>query len=294
MRIVALNHPLAEVLDALGGGDDVWAVAPSGAIVAERDPNLLRFIRGIARDGVDFTQLVEVRPDLILTTVTESDSAAFCRWAEQLLADRLAQPVRVVSVNPTSLESVYDSFEQVGQAVGRAREGRELANRIKAQLSDWADNFYSRMKGKRVSVISSVVPLHHAGRWIPDLVRLGSAQPQHTDTRAPFYTGTWRELLDFRPDVVIVALHGLSVMECVQCLPVLEGIAEWGSFPAVKRGEVIFCDGLSLYSPAPRLVRGVAVLFSAIAGLESGYITKREEFFKLRYVELHRHRLLGT
>lgn len=294
MRIVALSQALAEVLDAVGVGDDVWAVAPSGSVISQQDPELLRFIRGISCDGVDLTQLVEVQPELILTTVIESDRATFSRWAERLLAERFALSVRVVSVNPTSLESVYDSFEAVGQAVGRAREGRELANRVKAQLLDWADNFYARMKGKRVSVLSSVAPLHHAGHWIPDLVRLASAQPQYPDARVAFHASTWREMLDFRPDVIVVALQGRSVTECVQCLPVLEGIAEWGSLPAVKRGEVVFCDGTSLYSAGPQLVRGIAVLFSAIAGLESGYITKRDEFFKLRFVELHRHRLLGT
>ena len=35
-----------------------------------------------------------------------------------------------------------------------------------------------------------------------------------------------------------------------------------------------------------------AVLLSAMAELDSGYITKRDEFYRLRFVELHRHRFL--
>jgi hypothetical protein len=33
-------------------------------------------------------------------------------------------------------------------------------------------------------------------------------------------------------------------------------------------------------------------LVSAMAGLDAGYITKRDEFHRLRFVELHRHRFL--
>jgi hypothetical protein len=60
----------------------------------------------------------------------------------------------------------------------------------------------------------------------------------------------------------------------------------------VKRGEVIFCAGIDLYRPGARFLKGAAILVSAIAGLDSGYITERDEYFKVRYLELHRHRFM--
>jgi iron complex transport system substrate-binding protein len=187
---------------------------------------------------------------------------------------------------------MYDTFEDIGKAVGRAREGRELAQRIQAQLMDWVDNFYERMRNKRVSVLSRLQPLSLAGEWIPTLIELASAEPQFIVAGEPDRATTWRAIADFRPDVILVAPRGLTLAESVKALAALEKIPEWQQIPAVKRGEVIFSDGSRLCAPGPKFVQGAAILFSGIAGLESGYITKKDEFFRLRFLELHRHRFL--
>jgi iron complex transport system substrate-binding protein len=92
--------------------------------------------------------------------------------------------------------------------------------------------------------------------------------------------------------VIVVAPVGFNLSESVKTFSKVVTLPEWESLPAVKRGEVIFAAGDALYRPGPRLVKGAAVLISAIAGLDSGYITERDEYFKLRYLELHRHRFL--
>ena len=155
---------------------------------------------------------------------------------------------------------------------------------------DWSDSFYPRMKNKRVTVLSSVAPLRLAGKWVPDLVKSASGTSQHFVAGDGEKETSWSEIAAFRPDVIIVAPDGYSLEESVKTLKYLERAKEWEGLPAVKRGEVVFCDGLGLYRPGPKLLSGAAVLISAIAGLESGYITKRDEFFRLRWVELHRHR----
>ena len=96
----------------------------------------------------------------------------------------------------------------------------------------------------------------------------------------------------FRPDVIIVAPCGATLEESLRSLKELEAAPEWEDIPAVKRGEVIFYEGVELYQPGPRFIKGVAVMVSAVAGLDSGYITKKDEFYRLRFVELHRHRFM--
>jgi ABC-type Fe3+-hydroxamate transport system substrate-binding protein len=78
----------------------------------------------------------------------------------------------------------------------------------------------------------------------------------------------------------------------VKTLKTLQEMNHWEDIPAVKRGDVVFAEGVALYSPGPRFLDGAAVLVSVLAGLESGYITQRDEYFKLRFVELHRHKFL--
>jgi iron complex transport system substrate-binding protein len=185
---------------------------------------------------------------------------------------------------------LYGTIEKIGEVSGKAPLAREMCNRLKAQIMDWCDAFYDRMKNKRVTVLSSVTPLRLAGMWIPDLVKGASCIPQYNAVGGGPKEVTWKEIQEFRPDVIVVAPEGFDLEESVKTLRFLERCPTWESVPAVKRGEVVFCDGMGLYLPGPRMLSGVAQLISGIAGLESGYITDRDSFYRLRWVELHRHR----
>jgi iron complex transport system substrate-binding protein len=241
---------------------------------------------------VDLDLLYGSKPDLIITATRAADPAAFTAFAEEALQRVIGRKIKVLCTSVRTMQGMYDSFEEIGKAAGRAREGRELAQRMQAQLMDWVDNFYERMRNKRVSVVSRLQPLSLAGDWIPTLVELASAEPQFVVAGEPDKATTWRAIADFRPDVILVAPRGLTLEESVRTLTALEKVPEWQHIPAVKRGEVIFSDGSCLYAPGPKFLQGAAILFSGIAGLESGYITKKDEFFRLRFLELHRHRFL--
>jgi iron complex transport system substrate-binding protein len=180
----------------------------------------------------------------------------------------------------------------VGSALGRIREGYDIASRVKAQLMDWGSNFYDRMKNKKVTVLSSITPLAVAGLWIPDVVKLFSGKPQCDEVGEPHAPTTWDEILSFRPDIIVVAPEGATVEQSVKTFKELQAVPQWEDIPAVKRGAVVFADGVNLFRPGPRFVQGAAVLLSAMAELDSGYITKRDEFYRLRFVELHRHRFM--
>jgi ABC-type Fe3+-hydroxamate transport system substrate-binding protein len=103
---------------------------------------------------------------------------------------------------------------------------------------------------------------------------------------------TWEELATFSPDAIMVAPRGKTLDESVRYLRKLEESPVWESLPAVKRGEVVFSDGIRIYQAGSGLLEGAGILVSAMAGLDAGYITKKEEFHRLRFVELHRHRFL--
>ena len=102
----------------------------------------------------------------------------------------------------------------------------------------------------------------------------------------------WNELSRFRPDVIVVAPRNLDLKECLKRFRFFDSFPEWEKLPAVKRGEVFFADGSRYFNtPGPLMLESMGVLISAIAGFESGYITERDIFYRLRWLELHRHRL---
>lgn len=199
--------------------------------------------------------------------------------------------IRLVGGAPARLEDVYEFIESVSKAVGLAAGGRDIVNRLRAQLLDWGSNFHERTRNKRVVVITNLKPLTIAGFWITDLIKLASAQP-------PLPPGEgdrliqWKDIEVFRPDVLIMALRSLSLKEVIGHLKALEQEELWEKMPAVKRGDVAFMSGNEgLYRPSQKMISGSAILFSAIAGFDSGYITPRDSFYRLRWLELNRHKL---
>ena len=311
MNIVALEPCLAELVCALGRVDGLKG-ASQRCVLPETLATLPRVTRDPGQGGgafpvapfitehlhgeeeVDLEALLALNPDLVLTSVrgASGEEAGVTAKLSEILSSLAGHEVKVRSFRPTTLESVFTTVVEVGRTIGVPERGVELANRMKAQLMDWADSFYDRMKNKRVTFLQSVEPLRLAGYWIPDMIRLCSAQSQEPPRGEAGSEVTWAQIVQFRPDVIVVAPAGEGMNETLRWFPRLEQLPGWEDVPAVKRGEVVFAPGESFfYAPGPRLVESMGVLISAIGGLESGYITPRDSFYRLRWLELHRHRL---
>jgi iron complex transport system substrate-binding protein len=307
MRIVSLQPSLTDIAISLGAGGEIVGVShlcstPNGdskqivvtsaTAVKASSAELSQLAGGLSALPIDLEALKAAQPDVILTSCVHEAPQTFSRSAENVLRTLLGKKVTICSVSISTFNQMIEGCGVVGSSLGRIREGHDLGSRIKAQLMDWGSNFYDRMKGKKVSVISSISPLTVAGLWIPDVVRLFSGKPQHDDAGEPDRSTTWDEVLSFRPDVMVIAPRGFSVSESVKTFKELVAVPQWDNIPAVKRGAVTFADGVNLFTPGPKFIQGAAVLVSAMAELDSGYITKRDEFYRLRFVELHRHRFM--
>ena len=309
MRIISLQPFATDILARFGVGWDLVGVThrcevPSSSSKAQvltgtdskssvpLDEDALRFAAGVSQSSLNVGALKTLVPDIILAEIADPNPTEFIAWAEAYLRKATERKVRVVNISIGSLEQMYSVVEQIGSFTGDAAEARKLANKTKAQLMAWADSFFERCKGKKVVVLSSVEPVIIAERWIPDLVKMLGARAVEREPERKEQPLTWPEIVSGRPDVIVVAPEGVSLAESVKTLKVVQELPNWDDLPAVKRGEVIFCSGIEMYRPGPKFLRGAAVLVSAVAGLDSGYITERDEYYKVRYLELHRHKFL--
>lgn len=288
-RLVGISHRCER---PKGAADAVDLTLSPGSGLRYRDDDERRLCAGLTADLLDIEKFLDAAPDAVIAQVRDADTEEFIAWAQGYLEKRVCRRVVIVDVSIDSLAALYFEIEEIGGRVGRAAEARGLTARIKAQLMEWADSFFDRTRGRKVVILSSLSPLRVPAGWFPDLMRLFSAQFFTRDPRRLTATLGWDEIVAFRPEVIVVAPDGCSVAESVKTIKALQEMNHWEDLPAVKRGDVIFAEGRALYSPGPRFLEGAAVLVSALGSLESGYITKRDEYFKLRFVELHRHKFL--
>lgn len=311
MRIATLEPFLTELLVSFGAEGQLCAVSHgcgldgslAGRVVvteprraAERPTGSQedeeRLMAGLCSSRAVLSSLVQSQPDLVLAQVSDPAGEQFVAWAQGILERKIGKRVALRSFAATSMMELYAMFEGVAEVVGKGWLGRELAQRTKAQIQDWTRNFYERARNKRVTVLSSVAPLALTEGLVADLVRVMTGQPQERSEGLEARPFGWAEVVQNRSDVVIVAPCGSPLEESVKTLQILEKLPDWESVPAVKRGEVVFCEGARFYQPGPHFLRTAAVVISAMAGLDSGYITQRDEYFRLRFLELHRHRFV--
>ena len=308
MKIVSLNPDLTEILYALQAGTRVCGVThlcppapgelnppivslsssprPTGNF--ERD----KLQNGLSSIPVDLEKLRELSPTTIVTTVVSDNPDTFCGFAQGYFLNHWMSSIKVKSIEIESLDGLLAAYGELGVIVGMAAVGRDRAQRIKSQLLDWGRNLYDRLRNKKTVVLSSVEPLEVAGCWVPDIIKLVSGRPMNADRQTKDAPTTWEAVAEFAPDAILVAPRGKSVEESVRYLRALEDVPQWDSLPAVKRGEVVFSDGIRIYQTGSKMLEGAGILVSAMAGLDAGYITKRDEFYRLRFVELHRHRFM--
>jgi iron complex transport system substrate-binding protein len=309
MKIVSLNPLLTEILYALHDGRKVFGVThlcpspPSSEYkpTVVTNASVVRSTGNVERDklqvglsalSVDIDKLKEVAPSVIVTTVVSDSPDEFCGFAQQYFQHHWLRNVRVVSIDIASLDDLLDTYGELGTLIGMGPTGRDRAQRLKSQLLDWGRNLYERLRNKKTVVLSSVEPLEIAGCWIPDMIRLVSGRTISPEQRQMSKPISWEELAVFAPDAIMVAPRGKTLEESVRYLRKLEEVPQWDTLPAVRRGEVVFADGIRVYQAGEGLREGAGILVSTMAGLDAGYITKREEFHRLRFVELHRHRFL--
>jgi iron complex transport system substrate-binding protein len=299
MRILSLSPALTDLVLSFGLGEALVGISegcegPEGVV-------LPRIPAPTSIDAINTSWLETLRPEALLLSVPtdprcerqdfDRGRIGVSEESIQKLSALIETPITVLNYDPYSLTEVYAMVEGLGRALGRPERGHALAGRMKAQFMDWCDNFYERMKHKRVTFLAGVDPFVLAGRWVPDLLRCASCVSQEPAAGLDDRRMEWADIVNFSPDVIVVAPRGVVLAEAMRLFKSMEQLPGWQNVPAVKRGEVIYADGNPhFYRPSMRLVDSMAILVSGVAGFESGYITPRESFYRLRWLELQRHR----
>ncbi len=303
MRIVVLEKFLANLLaefDLLGEVVGISADCREyfsdqlPAIVTLEQESGLAAVDDLSTNVVNLPAILALNPDIVLTRLPMQSQHDPRIWIENLRT-RLALPetLKIHHYGPQTLNDIYEMLESLGRRLKQPEKGRDIAQKIKAQLANWADNFYDRTKGKRVVLLTSLEPLRSAGLWFPEIIHTFSAHSQQSFPGEKHQVISWEAVRDFKPDVIIVAPEGLTLQESAASFKKLEAVPLWEDILAVKRGAVYFCDGLNhFYQPALNFRDSCALLLSCIAGLESGYITPRDSYYNYRWLQLQRHRII--
>ncbi len=286
MRIVSLLPSATEIVFALGLGDQLvgvthecdWPPEARDKAVVTRAANELgggssRSIHDLVSAAVhggsslyalDEELLRDLRPDLIIT----QELCAVCAVSYRMVSEavrRIEAGTSVVSLEPTSIEGIFNTIATVGAMTDAENRAVRLVGRLRARLAGLERNVGRRRQagraGPRVVAVEWLDPPFAVGHWVPEQIRraggwdlLGREGERSVET-------SWIAIWDVEPEMLVLMPCGYHVAEAA---------AEWQRTPrppfyrrleAVRNGQVFVVDGSAYFSrPGPRVVDGIAML----------------------------------
>lgn len=288
MRIVSLLPSTTEIIYALGLGDQLVGVThecdyPADAlqkpkltrshIVAEAhgDETVAASIDHQVRESlhaghslydIDAELLARLRPDLILT----QELCDVCAVSSGLLRstlNRLALTPRILSLEPTSLEEVYRTMLDVGEATNTADRARTQVERLRRRAATLQEQTRGR-PAPRTLVLEWTDPPMGSGHWTPALVEIAGGTSVLGWTGEYSRVVSWDEIRSADPECIIVAPCGMDLAATRASIDDLTRTSEaWRTLVSGGKRRVVAMDGNQFANrPGPRLIE-TAELFAA-------------------------------
>jgi iron complex transport system substrate-binding protein len=281
-RIVSLIPSATEIVAALGFADrmvgrshecdfphGVEALPPLTrpkleveGTSAEVDARVKELIeRGLAVYQVDAERLRALDPDLIVTQDQCQVCAASLADVEAATRGWTGRPVRIVSLNPMSLDDVWRDIGKVAEALGVASEGSRLVEGLKRRMAAIAARAAQARARPRLAMVEWIEPLMSGGNWMPTLIEMAGGENLFGTAGEHSPWLEWEALKSADPDVIVVAPCGLDVARIRADVPALAARPGWRGLRAVRAGRVYFADGNQYFNrPGPRLAETLEIL----------------------------------
>jgi len=299
VRIVSLLPSATEICFSLGLGDQVVGVThecdyPLEALAKPKltrsmlpeslqtqpgttppaDPGrsaaIDRHVRSNVHQGsslyaLDSDLLEQLAPDLIIT----QELCAVCAVSYDIVAGaakRLRSDPRVVSLEPATLEDVFDTIEVIANICGVPQNAQITLERLRSEAARLRSHPLG-LKRPRTLLLEWTDPPMSAGHWIPDVIELAGGEPVLANAGGNSRVLEWDAIARADIDVLLIAPCGYDLPTAKDAVLELRSNPAWSALRAVREGRVYAIDGSAYVNrPGPRLVRTAEIFARALHG----------------------------
>jgi iron complex transport system substrate-binding protein len=230
MRIVSLLPSTTEILFAVGAGPDVVGVTfecdfpaearsrrivstsamPEGLTPAEIDA----YVVGAMSRGEDLYHLsadalAELDADLVVT----QDLCAVCAVDVSVVDDALAYlgcRAEVLTIDPHTLDEVFESIVVLGRSTGHSSEAAELVAGLRSRLSA-VRRRVAGLVPPRVMLLEWTDPPYAPGHWVPEMIEAAGGTCLLGKPGAKSERVLWESVHEAAPDVIVCAPCGYDL-----------------------------------------------------------------------------------
>jgi iron complex transport system substrate-binding protein len=279
-RIVSLIASATEIVDALGQIDNLVGrshecdypervktlpVCTRPRIDVNADSREIdRAVKQSARTSVSIYDVLDdvmeqLRPTHILTQIQCDVCAVSLRDVELALARGMRGSPRIVSLQPDSLEQIWEDVRRVARSLDMPERGEDVVRGLQSRMKQMETP--AGMQPPRIACIEWIEPLMAAGNWTPELIELAGGVNLFGEAGKHSPWMTWDQLKAADPDVVLIAPCGFDLPRTAEEMHWLTDRPDWGELRAVRAERVYLADGNRYFNrPGPRVVETLQII----------------------------------
>ena len=208
--------------------------------------------------------LKELKPDIIFTQSQCEVCAVSVSDVENALKNITGLSSRVISVEPNSVEDIFNDILTIAEILNVRKKGKELVESIKTKIDNTEKIVYQK-SSPSVAAIEWIDPLMAAGNWVPQLIRVAGGKNLFGEEGKHSPWMKYNDLLDQDPEIIIVMPCGYDINKSLIEIKTLESKKDWGSLKAVSNRNVYITDGNQFFNrPGPRIIESLEILLEII------------------------------
>lgn len=241
-----------------------------------------RMQKGEGLYEVDAKLLAKIKPGLILTQ-TVCDACAITPQQLDEATARLRPAPEVFELDAHTFEDVLRNLRELGHALDEPEATK------REMLKQWslAKQIRHETKGlekPRVAVLDWLDPPMFAGHWTKELVEMAGGTYDLVPTGEKSRWGSWKELKEYAPDVLIAAPCGRDLEAAWKELEAAIQKETLATLDCVRNGGTYAADGNRYFNrPGPRLVYSAALIARAAHLEQVGPLPPAIESGLMRY-----------
>jgi iron complex transport system substrate-binding protein len=224
-----------------------------------------RWVRRALRENgtiytIDERLLRKLQPEVILTQKL-CDVCAVGYGTVAKLAETLPGPVQVVNLEPASLPDIFDDIRRVGRTCDVLERAEDLIASLSRRVEDVRERVARITKRPRCFLMEWVDPPFCSGHWGPELVEIAGGFDPLGRKHQPSAELEWQNVLEARPDVIVLALCGYGIARARRDYELLRSLPSFNSLPAAQSGQIYLVDAGAYFArPGPRIVDSLEIL----------------------------------
>src|ERR1700744_3725847 len=207
----------------------------------------------------------QLNPDVVITQAQCEVCAVSLQEVEEALENYLDKQAHIVSLQPNSLDDIFDNIREVAAALNVTAKGDQLVEDLQERV-DIVRHKLKFMENKpTVACIEWLEPMMVSGNWVPELVSIagGTSVLAEAGKHSPFIQ--WIDIQLQDPEVIIIMPCGFSIERTLREIDLLLQLPGFAELKAVKNDRLFIADGNQYFNrPGPRIVDSIEILAEII------------------------------